>query len=146
MCLTEPNPVTDLCFVVPGSSVTTVLIQVSQGKRPSVEIIPERRPSECDQVISIMKQCWDQDRRKRPQFSGTKVKKGQKKRKRVGHCEPIDRKRNLSFRSVQVSRYTWWVDVFLYGRIQLVCTVAEQWECPLRCVKLCLCCRKKVSW
>lgn len=52
-----------------GCSMTTVLLQVSQGKRPCVELIPERKPGECDQMISIMTQCWDQDRRKRPQFS-----------------------------------------------------------------------------
>ncbi|KAM4627537.1 ankyrin repeat and protein kinase domain-containing protein 1 [Polymixia lowei] len=55
----------------PGSSVTTVLIQVSGGKRPSVERIPEDKPQECDQMISIMQQCWDQDHRKRPPFSDT---------------------------------------------------------------------------
>ncbi|XP_041796457.1 ankyrin repeat and protein kinase domain-containing protein 1 [Chelmon rostratus] len=54
-----------------GCSVTTVLLQVSHGKRPCVEIIPEQRPHECDQMISIMSQCWDQDHRKRPQFSDT---------------------------------------------------------------------------
>ncbi|CAJ1065483.1 ankyrin repeat and protein kinase domain-containing protein 1 [Xyrichtys novacula] len=52
-----------------GCSVTTVLLQVSQGKRPSVELISEQRPPECDQMIHIMKQCWEQDHRKRPQFS-----------------------------------------------------------------------------
>ncbi|XP_070827017.1 ankyrin repeat and protein kinase domain-containing protein 1 [Chaetodon trifascialis] len=54
-----------------GSSVTTVLLQVSHGKRPCVEMIPEQKPHECDQMISIMRQCWDQDHRKRPQFSDT---------------------------------------------------------------------------
>ncbi|XP_051254784.1 ankyrin repeat and protein kinase domain-containing protein 1 isoform X1 [Dicentrarchus labrax] len=54
-----------------GCSVTTVLLQVSQGKRPSEEMIPEQKPNECDQMISIMKQCWDQDHRKRPLFSDT---------------------------------------------------------------------------
>ncbi len=57
--------------------MTTVLLQVSQGKRPCVEIIPERKPSECDQMISIMKQCWDQEHRKRPQFPGAETKKGE---------------------------------------------------------------------
>ncbi|XP_054651302.1 ankyrin repeat and protein kinase domain-containing protein 1 isoform X2 [Dunckerocampus dactyliophorus] len=43
-------------------------------RRPSVEIMPEHRPWECDQMISIMQHCWDQERQKRPQFSET-VKK-----------------------------------------------------------------------
>nr|XP_046245706.1 ankyrin repeat and protein kinase domain-containing protein 1 [Scatophagus argus] len=54
-----------------GCSVTTVLLQVSQGKRPCVDMIPEQKPCECHQMISIMKQCWDQDHRQRPQFSDT---------------------------------------------------------------------------
>ncbi|KAM7399472.1 hypothetical protein PAMP_018743 [Pampus punctatissimus] len=54
-----------------GCSITTVLIQVSHGKRPSLEMLPEQKPHECDQIISIMEQCWDQDHRKRPQFSDT---------------------------------------------------------------------------
>ncbi|XP_039987194.1 ankyrin repeat and protein kinase domain-containing protein 1 [Xiphias gladius] len=57
-----------------GCSVTTVLLQVSHGKRPCVEMIPEQRPHECGQMISIMQQSWDQDHRKRPPFSDT-VKK-----------------------------------------------------------------------
>lgn len=60
----------DVCFVVPGCSLTTVLLQVSQGKRPCVDIISEHRPQECDQIISLMKQCWDNDPKKRPEFSG----------------------------------------------------------------------------
>lgn len=50
--------------------MTTVLLQVSQGRRPCLEIIPERRPGECDQIICMMKQCWNQEPRRRPQFSG----------------------------------------------------------------------------
>ncbi|TNN27982.1 Ankyrin repeat and protein kinase domain-containing protein 1 [Liparis tanakae] len=53
-----------------GSRMTAVLLQVSHGKRPCVEMIPERKPPSCEQMIGIMRQCWDQDRRKRPEFSG----------------------------------------------------------------------------
>lgn len=60
---------------VPGWSMTTVLLQVSQGRRPCLELIPEQRPRECDQIISTMKQCWDQEPRKRPQFSGADKEK-----------------------------------------------------------------------
>ncbi|XP_070685906.1 ankyrin repeat and protein kinase domain-containing protein 1 [Pempheris klunzingeri] len=60
--LTQQKPYT-------GCSVTTVLLQVSHGKRPCEEMIPEHKPRESDQMIGIMTQCWDQDHRKRPQFS-----------------------------------------------------------------------------
>uniref|UniRef100_A0A3Q3A900 Ankyrin repeat and kinase domain containing 1 n=2 Tax=Kryptolebias marmoratus TaxID=37003 RepID=A0A3Q3A900_KRYMA len=54
-----------------GCSVTTVLLQVSKGKRPCLERIPDHRPQKCDQLISIMEQCWDRDPWKRPEFSDT---------------------------------------------------------------------------
>uniref|UniRef100_A0A3Q3G206 Ankyrin repeat and kinase domain containing 1 n=1 Tax=Labrus bergylta TaxID=56723 RepID=A0A3Q3G206_9LABR len=63
------NLVSDICFLDPGCSVTTVLLQVSDGKRPSVELLPEQRPPECDEMIHIMRRCWDHDHKKRPQFS-----------------------------------------------------------------------------
>lgn len=62
----------DIYFVDAGCSMTTVLLNVSHGRRPCVEIMPEQRPRECDQMISIMKQCWDQEQNKRPLFSGWK--------------------------------------------------------------------------
>lgn len=68
------NLVSNICFMDPGCSMTTVLLQVSNGKRPCVELIPDQKPRECDQMISIMTQCWDQDQMKRPHFSGAKVK------------------------------------------------------------------------
>lgn len=52
-----------------GCSLTTVLLQVTEGKRPCEKMIPDQRPSECEQMILIMKQCWDQDPRNRPPFS-----------------------------------------------------------------------------
>ncbi|XP_029965094.1 ankyrin repeat and protein kinase domain-containing protein 1 [Salarias fasciatus] len=52
-----------------GCSLTTVLLQVSEGKRPCEKKIPEPRPSECEQMIVAMKHCWNQDPRKRPPFS-----------------------------------------------------------------------------
>ncbi|KAJ0022099.1 hypothetical protein NQD34_009589, partial [Periophthalmus magnuspinnatus] len=53
-----------------GYSVTTVLVQLAQGKRPSLEILPEHKPQECEALINIMKLCWDQDQCMRPPFSG----------------------------------------------------------------------------
>ncbi|XP_061576306.1 ankyrin repeat and protein kinase domain-containing protein 1 [Cololabis saira] len=65
--LTQKKPYT-------GCNMTTVLLQVSEGRRPCLELMSDLRPSECDQMISIMKQSWDQDHWKRPPFSDT-VKK-----------------------------------------------------------------------
>nr|XP_057935974.1 ankyrin repeat and protein kinase domain-containing protein 1 isoform X2 [Doryrhamphus excisus] len=62
--LTQQKPYT-------GNSMTTVLLHVSHGRRPRVEILPEHRPRECDQMMGIMQQCWDQEHHKRPQFSET---------------------------------------------------------------------------
>ncbi|XP_038154474.1 ankyrin repeat and protein kinase domain-containing protein 1 isoform X2 [Cyprinodon tularosa] len=52
-----------------GCVMTKVLLQVSKGKRPCLEIIPEKRPQECDELITIMKQCWDKKPQMRPPFS-----------------------------------------------------------------------------
>ncbi|XP_014862944.1 PREDICTED: ankyrin repeat and protein kinase domain-containing protein 1 [Poecilia mexicana] len=62
--LTQQKPYT-------GCSVTKVLLQVSKGKRPCLEMIPEKRPPECDELICIMQQCWDKNPQKRPLFSDT---------------------------------------------------------------------------
>ncbi|KAG7281743.1 LOW QUALITY PROTEIN: hypothetical protein CRUP_028057 [Coryphaenoides rupestris] len=53
----------------PGRSVTTVLVQVSEGKRPGVDQVPDDKPPECSQMIDIMEHCWDQDLHKRPDFA-----------------------------------------------------------------------------
>ncbi|CAL8373161.1 unnamed protein product [Gadus morhua 'NCC'] len=53
----------------PGRSVTTLLVQVSGGKRPSVDMVPDDKPPECGQMIDIMEQCWDQDLHTRPSFA-----------------------------------------------------------------------------
>uniref|UniRef100_A0A3B5MB06 Ankyrin repeat and kinase domain containing 1 n=1 Tax=Xiphophorus couchianus TaxID=32473 RepID=A0A3B5MB06_9TELE len=60
--LTQQKPYT-------GCSVTKVLLQVSKGKRPCLEMIPEKRPEECDELICIMQQCWDKNPQMRPLFA-----------------------------------------------------------------------------
>uniref|UniRef100_A0A3B5LYB1 Ankyrin repeat and kinase domain containing 1 n=1 Tax=Xiphophorus couchianus TaxID=32473 RepID=A0A3B5LYB1_9TELE len=62
--LTQQKPYT-------GCSVTKVLLQVSKGKRPCLEMIPEKRPEECDELICIMQQCWDKNPQMRPLFADT---------------------------------------------------------------------------
>ncbi|XP_028822998.1 ankyrin repeat and protein kinase domain-containing protein 1 isoform X3 [Denticeps clupeoides] len=54
----------------PGVNMTEVLIRVSTGKRPSLEKIPDDQPIECESMKCIMQQCWQQDPRQRPDFSG----------------------------------------------------------------------------
>ncbi|NP_001124137.1 ankyrin repeat and protein kinase domain-containing protein 1 [Danio rerio] len=54
-----------------GLSMTEILIRVSSGKRPGVEKIPEDKPPECEDMIGVMQQCWNQDSRSRPPFSKT---------------------------------------------------------------------------
>uniref|UniRef100_A0A8C5DZT8 Ankyrin repeat and kinase domain containing 1 n=1 Tax=Gouania willdenowi TaxID=441366 RepID=A0A8C5DZT8_GOUWI len=51
----------------------TVILHVSEGKRLCENLISHQRPTECDQMIDIMKLCWDQNPRKRPLFSGAET-------------------------------------------------------------------------
>lgn len=50
---------------VTASSTTTVLMKVASGRRPGLEKIPDDKPQECEQMITIMQRCWDQDPRDR---------------------------------------------------------------------------------
>ncbi|KAA0701963.1 Ankyrin repeat and protein kinase domain-containing protein 1 [Triplophysa tibetana] len=52
-----------------GLNMTEILLRVSSGKRPSVDKIPEDKPSECEKMISVMQQCWHQDCTQRLDFS-----------------------------------------------------------------------------
>uniref|UniRef100_A0A8C6PU13 Ankyrin repeat and kinase domain containing 1 n=1 Tax=Nothobranchius furzeri TaxID=105023 RepID=A0A8C6PU13_NOTFU len=63
-----------------GDRVTTLILQVSKGKRPSLDIIPDQRPQGSDQMISIMKECWEKDPTKRPEFSGAEIKRSKSRR------------------------------------------------------------------
>ncbi|XP_062872589.1 ankyrin repeat and protein kinase domain-containing protein 1 [Trichomycterus rosablanca] len=62
--LTQTRPYT-------GMNMTEILIRVSSGKRPSVETIADDRPHECEEMIGMMQQCWDQDWSERPTFAET---------------------------------------------------------------------------
>lgn len=52
-----------------GLNMAEILIRVSSGKRPSVEKIPEDKPSVCEEMIGVMQQCWHQDYTQRLAFS-----------------------------------------------------------------------------
>uniref|UniRef100_A0A3B1K7C3 Ankyrin repeat and kinase domain containing 1 n=1 Tax=Astyanax mexicanus TaxID=7994 RepID=A0A3B1K7C3_ASTMX len=55
----------------PGMNMAEILIRVTSGKRPGVEKIPDDKPQECEDMIELMQQCWDQDSSQRPAFSDT---------------------------------------------------------------------------
>ncbi|XP_073513094.1 ankyrin repeat and protein kinase domain-containing protein 1 [Phyllobates terribilis] len=52
-----------------GQSMMTVIVKVAAGHRPPLEDISEDAPVECQQMIDLMKRCWNQDANKRPSFS-----------------------------------------------------------------------------
>ncbi|XP_063799255.1 ankyrin repeat and protein kinase domain-containing protein 1 isoform X2 [Pseudophryne corroboree] len=52
-----------------GNSMMTVIVKVAAGQRPPIEDITDDGPVECQQMIDLMKRCWDQNPNKRPFFS-----------------------------------------------------------------------------
>ncbi|MBN3302556.1 ANKK1 protein, partial [Amia calva] len=52
----------------PGANMMAVIMKVTSGKRPCLEMIPEQRPVECDQMMALMQRCWSPDARQRPGF------------------------------------------------------------------------------
>ncbi|KAG9482199.1 hypothetical protein GDO78_011089 [Eleutherodactylus coqui] len=52
-----------------GVSMMTLIVKVAAGHRLPVEDISEACPAECQQMIDLMKRCWNQDPNKRPRFS-----------------------------------------------------------------------------
>ncbi|KAF7699914.1 ankyrin repeat and protein kinase domain-containing protein 1 [Silurus meridionalis] len=54
-----------------GMNMTEILIRVTSGKRPNAEKVPDDKPPECEEMISIMQQCWCQDSSERLSFSET---------------------------------------------------------------------------
>ncbi|KAK2831302.1 hypothetical protein Q7C36_016388 [Tachysurus vachellii] len=54
-----------------GMNMTEILIRVTSGKRPGVDKVPDDKPHECEEMISLMQQCWHQDSSERPAFYET---------------------------------------------------------------------------
>lgn len=48
----------------------TIIIRVAAGLRPSLQPVSDEWPGEAQQMVALMKRCWDQDPKKRPCFLG----------------------------------------------------------------------------
>uniref|UniRef100_A0A2R8ZUZ0 Ankyrin repeat and kinase domain containing 1 n=1 Tax=Pan paniscus TaxID=9597 RepID=A0A2R8ZUZ0_PANPA len=51
-----------------GFNMMMIIIQVAAGMRPSLQPVSDQWPSEAQQMVDLMKRCWDQDPKKRPCF------------------------------------------------------------------------------
>ncbi|XP_008071638.1 ankyrin repeat and protein kinase domain-containing protein 1 [Carlito syrichta] len=51
-----------------GFNMMTIIIRVATGMRPSLQPISDKWPGEAQQVVALMRRCWDQDPKKRPCF------------------------------------------------------------------------------
>ncbi|NXG46181.1 ANKK1 protein, partial [Psilopogon haemacephalus] len=56
-----------------GANMMAIIVKVAAGKRPCLEPISEDWPGECQQMVDLMKRCWDQDPKKRPSFTDIHV-------------------------------------------------------------------------
>lgn len=65
---TEKKPSARCSF--PGANMMAIIVKVAAGKRPCLEPISDDWPGECQQMVDLMKRCWDQDPRQRPSFTG----------------------------------------------------------------------------
>lgn len=57
------------CFFS-GANMMAIIVKVAAGKRPCLEPISDDWPGECQQMVDLMKRCWDQDPKQRPSFTG----------------------------------------------------------------------------
>ncbi|KAM6172438.1 ankyrin repeat and protein kinase domain-containing protein 1 isoform 2-T2 [Erethizon dorsatum] len=51
-----------------GLNMMTIIIRVAAGMRPSLQPVSDEWPGEAQQMVDLMKRCWDQDPKKRPCF------------------------------------------------------------------------------
>ncbi|XP_076970811.1 ankyrin repeat and protein kinase domain-containing protein 1 [Tamandua tetradactyla] len=56
-----------------GLTMMAVIIHVAAGTRPSLQQVSAEWPGEAQQMVDLMKRCWDQDPKKRPSFSDITV-------------------------------------------------------------------------
>lgn len=59
-----------------GANMMAIIVKVAAGKRPCLEPISDDWPGECQQMVDLMKRCWDQDPKQRPSFTGVVAKQG----------------------------------------------------------------------
>lgn len=48
-----------------------IIIRVAAGMRPSLRSVSDEWPGEVQQLVDLMRRCWDQDPKKRPCFPGS---------------------------------------------------------------------------
>uniref|UniRef100_A0A8D0EMU3 Ankyrin repeat and kinase domain containing 1 n=1 Tax=Strix occidentalis caurina TaxID=311401 RepID=A0A8D0EMU3_STROC len=56
-----------------GANMMAIIAKVAAGKRPCLEPISNDWPGECQQMVDLMKRCWDQDAKQRPSFTDIPV-------------------------------------------------------------------------
>nr|XP_031299563.1 ankyrin repeat and protein kinase domain-containing protein 1 [Camelus dromedarius] len=56
-----------------GFNMMPIIIRVAAGVRPSLQPASDEWPGEVQQVVDLMRRCWDQDPKKRPWFSDVTV-------------------------------------------------------------------------
>ncbi|TFK01939.1 Ankyrin repeat and protein kinase domain-containing protein 1 [Platysternon megacephalum] len=56
-----------------GANMMAIIVGISAGRRPCLESIRDEWPGECQQMVDLMKRCWDQDPKKRPRFTDIPV-------------------------------------------------------------------------
>ncbi|XP_009809236.1 ankyrin repeat and protein kinase domain-containing protein 1 [Gavia stellata] len=56
-----------------GANMMAIIVKVAAGKRPCLEPVRDDWPGECQQMVDLMKRCWDQDPKQRPSFTDIPV-------------------------------------------------------------------------
>uniref|UniRef100_A0A8C8ECT2 Ankyrin repeat and kinase domain containing 1 n=1 Tax=Otus sunia TaxID=257818 RepID=A0A8C8ECT2_9STRI len=61
------------CCSFSGANMMAIVAKVAAGKRPCLDPISNDWPGECQQMVDLMKRCWDQDAKQRPSFTDISV-------------------------------------------------------------------------